>query len=277
MRPAPTRSGADSEENKMRFARTIIVTAVAMLLAAPVVLAAQEVFEWDGSVAPGQTVEIKGINGNVEVDASPGGVVELTALKKGRRDDPSEVRIEVVEHSGGVTICAIYPDRGGRRNVCEPGDGGHLSAEKNDVSVDFSVAVPSGVELVAKTVNGNIEAKGLDADATAKTVNGNVEVAAQGVVRASTVNGNIDASMGRADWDDDIAFKTVNGNVTVDLPSNTSAEVSIKTQNGSISTGFPITISGKWGGKSARGTIGGGGRDLSIETVNGSVTLRDRG
>ena len=67
----------------------------------------------------------------------------------------------------------------------------------------------------------------------------------------------------------------VNGNISVDLPANTSTEVSIKTQNGSISTAFPITISGKWVGKSARGTIGGGGRDLVIETVNGSVTLRD--
>jgi DUF4097 and DUF4098 domain-containing protein YvlB len=95
------------------------------------------------------------------------------------------------------------------------------------------------------------------------------------VVRAATVNGNIDASMGRADWDDEIEFKTVNGNISVDLPANTSTEVSIKTQNGSISTAFPITISGKWVGKSARGTIGGGGRDLVIETVNGSVTLRD--
>jgi DUF4097 and DUF4098 domain-containing protein YvlB len=259
----------------MRLFKTTIVAAVALLLASPAVLADQDVFEWTGSVSPGQTVEIKGINGNIEVEASSGGAVVVGALKKGRRDDPRDVRIEVVEHAGGVTICAVYPDRGGRQNVCAPGDDGNLSAEKNDVSVNFSVAVPSGVELVAKTVNGNISAKDLDADAVARTVNGDIDVAALGVVRAATVNGNIDASMGRADWDDEIEFKTVNGNISVDLPANTSTEVSIKTQNGSISTAFPITISGKWVGKSARGTIGGGGRDLVIETVNGSVTLRD--
>jgi hypothetical protein len=44
--------------------------------------------------------------------------------------------------------------------------------------------------------------------------------------------------------------------------------------NGSITTDFPLTVQGKWGPRKAHGTIGGGGRELSLETVNGSVELR---
>jgi hypothetical protein len=43
------------------------------------------------------------------------------ATKHGRRSDPAEVEIEVVEHAGGVTICAVYPSPGSRPNECRQG------------------------------------------------------------------------------------------------------------------------------------------------------------
>jgi hypothetical protein len=67
----------------------------------------------------------------------------VTATKRGRRSDPGSVRIEVVEHGEGVTICAVYPDVDGRRNECRAGDGGHMSTRDNDVNVHFTVRVPA--------------------------------------------------------------------------------------------------------------------------------------
>jgi hypothetical protein len=37
------------------------------------------------------------------------GLITVNANKKGHRSDPSVVKIQVVEHPDGVTICAIYP------------------------------------------------------------------------------------------------------------------------------------------------------------------------
>ena len=37
--------------------------------------------------------------------------VEVVAEKRAKRDNPEDVRIEVVPHAGGVTICAVYPSR----------------------------------------------------------------------------------------------------------------------------------------------------------------------
>jgi hypothetical protein len=102
------------------------------------------------------------VNGAVDATAADGDEVEVTAAKTGRRSDPGSVRIEVVEHPEGVTICAVYPDVDGRRNECRPGDGGHMSTRDNDVSVHFVVRVPRGVGFSPRTVNGDVQADGLD-------------------------------------------------------------------------------------------------------------------
>lgn len=246
------------------------VVATAAVLT-PCALAETEEFDWSGSVEAGQTVEIKGVNGSVEAQPSSSGRVEVHAVKSGRRDDPSEVRIEVVEHAGGVTVCALYPDRD---DSCEPGAGG-LGAHNNDVQVKFTVRVPPGANFTGRTANGSVEAASIDGNVEASTVNGEIEVSAAGWVRASTVNGGIDVSMGRADWTGELRLATVNGSVEVALPAGASTEVRLKTLNGEIDSAFPVELKGKYGSpRKADGTLGGGGgRELEIESVNGSVKL----
>lgn len=244
-----------------------------LLLAAP--LAAQD-FKWSGALASGKTLEIRGINGPIRAVAARGSEASVTATKHARKSDPDEVKIEVVEHAGGVTICAIYPSRrASRPNECRPGGGGHNSSEDNDVEVRFEVQVPAGVEFEGQSVNGDVTAEGLTGDARVATVNGDVEVSAAGVVEASTVNGSVDATLGRGDWRGRLKFSTVNGSITVTLPSGLGAEVEASTVNGSVESDFPITVSGRMNPRSLRGTIGDGGRRLDLSTVNGSIRLRE--
>jgi len=234
-------------------------------------------WEWQGAVDRGDAIEIKGVNGTIKAAGTSGGQVSVSAVKKGRKDDPADVRIEVVEHAGGVTICAVYPDVNGKKNECAPGDKGRLNSRDNDVSVDFTVQVPAGVRFVGTTVNGGIEAGNVAADVTATTVNGDVKISSGGLAKATTVNGSIHASLGRADWNGTLSFNTVNGGITVDLPADVNAVVSASTVNGGMETDFPITISGKYSMKKMKGTIGSGGRDLELETVNGSIRLKKAG
>lgn len=232
-------------------------------------------FRWSGRIASGNTIEIKGVNGNVTAEPSDGGEVEVTATKTGRRSNPKDVEIRVVEHGGGVTICAVYPSTSSRRlNQCEPGEGGHMSVHDNDVEVAFKVRVPRGVRFSGQTVNGGVETGALGGDVDARTVNGSIRVSAAGVATAQTVNGSITASLGRADWSGSVEFKTVNGAITLDLPSDTNAEVEAETLNGDITSDFPMTLLGRISRRHLNGTIGSGGRELSIKTVNGSIRLR---
>jgi len=247
-----------------------------ILLAAAVAASAED-WNWEGRVAPGQTVEIKGINGEVKALAAGGDRVEVTAVKKARRSDPALVQIKAVEHAGGVTICAIYPTRAGQApNECRPGEGGHMSSQDNDVAVSFTVRVPAGVGFVGRTVNGGVEADGLSGDVDVHTVNGEVRLSTTGKAQAETVNGSITAAAGRADGTEPLSFKTVNGSIALDLPAAASAELEAATVNGDIHSDFPLGGEAHVSRRHVSGTIGDGGRPLELETVNGSITLRKR-
>ena len=109
-----------------------------------------------------------------------------------------------------------------------------------------------------------------------KTVNGEASFSTTAYGEASTVNGSIRGTLGSSDWTEALRFQTVNGSITLDLPADVSTEVRAKTVNGSISTDFPMSVTGRVNPRSLTGTIGGGGRSMEVETVNGSVTLRRR-
>jgi hypothetical protein len=247
------------------------------LAAAPLAWAGQaEDWSWSGKVAKGQQLEIKGVNGGITAEAATGDAVEVRATRTAQRSDPASVQIKVVEHAGGVTICAVYPTPEGseRPNECAPGRGGHSNTRDNDTKVEFKVRVPAGVRFAGNTVNGGIEAKGLQSDVEARTVNGGIAVETSGLAEAETVNGGVSVRVGRADWSGTNRFHTVNGGITVELPASASAEVRAKTVNGDIETDFPLTVSGKISRRSLSGTIGSGGRTLEMETVNGGIHLR---
>ena len=259
---------------------TILAAMVAAALAVPALATASEVrqedFHWTGTVAAGDAVEIKGVNGGIVATGGAGTSVEVSAVKKGRKSDPAEVKVEVVEHAGGVTICAVYPSSG-TPNECKPGGAGRMNTRNNDVNVEFRVKVPAGVRFIGRTVNGGIEASGITADAEAHTVNGGVELEATGTARAETVNGGITARLGRTDWTGALNLKTVNGGIEMTMPEGLSADVRASTVNGDIQTDFPLTVTGRISRRKLEGTIGSGGRLLELSTVNGGIELRKTG
>jgi hypothetical protein len=255
--------------------RTLYLLSLSALLAPG--LAAQQdrnEFTWRRALAAGKSIEIIGVNGAIFAEGTSGREVEVHATKRARRSDLGSVTFQVIEHANGVTICAMYPSDGRRENECLEGGKGRMNTRDNDVEVEWTVRVPAGVELAARTVNGRVEAQGLTAPAEARTVNGSIMIETTSWADASTVNGSITARMGRADWTGSMDFNTVNGGITLYLPSSASFEVRASNVNGGMSTDFPLTIQGRWGPHRMTGTVGSGGRQLGLSTVNGSLDLR---
>ncbi len=232
----------------------------------------QEGSQWIGDVSLGQTIEIKGVTGDIKAYLTSESQVTVTWSKEGWRDDPSEVRVEVVQHGDGVTICAVYPTDPGRHpNECAPGLAGNLGANNNDVAVNFTVWVPVGVHFSGLIVTGSVEAMELQGDAFGTTVTGDVNLSTTGVAEAITVTGSINVSIGETDWGRNLNFTTVTGSVTATVPAATNAEVQLTTVTGSIHSDFGLHEVSQG---SARGTIGSGGPLLRLTTVTGSVNLR---
>lgn len=228
---------------------------------------------WEGALEAGKTLEIKGVNGRIEAGRASGETAHVSFRKQGTHDDPNEVRIDVVTHSGGVTICAVYPTPSGEPpNVCEPGLGGRMNVEDNDVSVDFTIELPEGVDLKVLNVNGDVEAEGIRSNAFLTTVNGDVRLSTSELGTGTTVNGDIDASLGLSDFDRDLSFVTVNGNVTVTLRASVNARVTCTTVNGTLSSDFTMMTDPN--ARTMTETLGSGGSSISLTAVNGDVRVR---
>jgi len=254
-----------------------IALAACVLLSAAVQAAAQTDFEWTGQLAPGQSIEVVGVNGSINASPARGGSIVVTAVKTASRSNPADVRFETVAHAGGVTVCAVYPSPEGQPpNECRPGGGGRNNTRNNDTRVDFTVQVPAGVNLAARTVNGSITAEGLQSDTYGTTVNGSVNLSTTGTARATTVNGSINATMDRAVWPNGGKFSTVNGAVTLRLPAAVNAEVRLSTVSGGIQSDFPLQLSNDPGPKHAEAVLGAGGQRLDVTTVNGGISLLRR-
>jgi len=239
-------------------------------------------FSWEGTIPTGRRLYVRNLNGAINVQRATGTKAEVTAVKRWRRGDPEDVKIEATKvgaNDQDVLVCAVWTER----TRCDE-DGYDMRNDhdrwrgdrdnRNDVSVEFTVRLPAGVKLVTSTINGSLEIEGATSTVEASTVNGEIHAASTGgPVMASTVNGSIEVRM-REMGTEQLEFSTVNGSITVYVPDDINAELDMRTVNGRVSSDFPLTISGRINPRHLRATLGKGGQRLEFSTVNGSVELR---
>ncbi len=236
-------------------------------------------YRWNGDLAAGKVLEVKGISGSVHAMKASGDRFEVVATKHGRSSDFDEVEIDLVEHADGVTVCALYPGRRGRSASCEAGDGDNGNMRDLDVEVEFQVHVPAGVKFVGRSVSGDVEAVGLEGDVEAFSVSGDIDITTSGIAHGSTVSGDISVTMGRGTWEGELEFHTVSGDVDIAVPQDLRADVFFESLSGELHSDFAITMEGRRSqfiGQNIRGTIGGGGGSLSLKSVSGDVNVRRR-
>jgi len=232
-------------------------------------------FRWSENMRAGEVLEIKGVNGDISVSPASGSEVVVVAEARSRKSDPSTVRVEVVEHPGGFTLCAVYPNaRSGEANYCGVGEDGRMNTRDNDVQVDFRIELPRGVDFTGRTVNGEVDARNLESDVRAITVNGDIDVSTTGFAEAETVNGSIDAIVGARELGVGASFSTVNGSITLDLDDEVDANLDASWLNGGFESDLPFTLEGRMSRRSAKGRLGNGGPELELSTVNGSIRIR---
>ena len=252
---------------------TIFLAAAGIACATASIENRSNTFNWSGQLSRGQFVEIKAVNGNIRAESTDGSEVEVIAEKYGRRFDPSDVEIAVLDNGDGITVCAVYPRRHGHSGDCKPGKSGLSYIGANDVKVDFTVRIPSGVRFIGRTVTGGVQAVDLDSDVEAHTVNGKIDVSTSGTALADSVNGSIHALLRSTRWDGARSFSTINGSIQVELPGDINADLAASTVNGHITSLLPIIVRGHFMTHCVHGTLGSGGRELKISTVNGSITV----
>jgi hypothetical protein len=242
-------------------------------------------FRWDGPLASGRWVYARNLNGSVRVERATGSRLEVTAVKRYRRGNPEDVRVEVTRVGSGdgdVLVCAIWRDiteecdeQGYRtRNNRDRRDRWSRDRDDDDVSLEITVRVPDGVRVDVSSINGGLNIDGATSVVEAHTVNGGINARSSGgPVNASTVNGDIDVRMG-ALGTGALDFSTTNGSIEVTVPDGLNADVTMRTVNGNVGSDFPMTVNGRISPRRISATIGRGGMRLELSTVNGSIDLR---
>jgi len=233
-------------------------------------------FDWSGAIPAGSWLRIANLNGSIDVEPASGNTAEVHGEKKWREGDPSRVRFVVAKDGDNVTVCALWNEDDSCDEDGYHSRGNHRGNDHNDVSVKFTVKLPKGVRVQANTVNGSLDIAGASAEVVAHTVNGRIDAAStSGPVDAETVNGSIHVRMDAIPSNtQSLEYSTVNGSVTLEVPSDFAGELEMETVNGSLESDFPVTMQGRFNPRHLRAKIGEGGPTIHLRTVNGSVNLR---
>jgi DUF4097 and DUF4098 domain-containing protein YvlB len=228
--------------------------------------------EWKRSypIEPGGALTLENTNGKMVVRPHGGSTIEVVATRiaKAGSDEAAkqllaETRIEETATPSSVKIS-------GRQS--------RVNFGATQYQVNYEVRAPAGIALTLSATNGTIDVSDWEGAVEMRATNGTIEGAGlSGEVDASTTNGKIDVRMAALS-DRGVKLGTTNGRVSLELPKDTKGRVLARVTNGSISVeGLNVEPSPSNTRRRYEGAINGGsGPTVSVETTNGSVTVRGR-
>lgn len=208
-------------------------------------------------------VSLDSINGRVEIVGWEKNEVSVEAEKIASEDDGLQ-RIQIVIDAS--------PDRVAIKTKHEKK---WFSLSFKRAEVRYKLHVPATASLrKIDVVNADVTVRGVQGYVDLDSVNGSID--AEGLTaggRFDTVNGSIRAAFTKVSPGDRIVLDTVNGSCTATLPANAAFSLKADSVNGAIACDFPITI-GRAGRRHLNGAVAGGGAEIVLDSVNGSLSVR---
>lgn len=226
------------------------------------------------SLRPGQTLVVQNVNGPVTVTIWDRSTVRLQAVRTVKapnreraQEALAELEVEVIEDGSKLLIRTRQPrSEGGMFRWLRDGS--------TEGRVDYTLTVPRDARVEVKTVNGRVEARGVEGHLQASSTNGSITLdQVAGSVSASSTNGSIRATVTAVYQGAGIELSTVNGSIHLGLPAGAQADVDVRTVNGSITTDLPMTAQVQRSRSRLVGSFNGGGAPLRLRTTNGSVRV----
>jgi len=219
---------------------------------------------------PGARVEVRKINGKVEVKTADTDMAEVHILRTGSGAADLKYGRVTVEGSSSYLVVRGEEGRGGGLWRRLRG-GGRIRHE-------VTLVLPRRVELSASHVNGALLVGEVEGPVEVAHVNGRVEVA-QSADRSqiSHVNGRLRVGVSRLGADG-LEVAHVNGNVEIGLSQAVDADVEVQGHNGGLTLDVPnVTQHERLNRSYTRLRFGAGGTPIQISRVNGNVRFEAGG
>jgi hypothetical protein len=212
----------------------------------------------------GARVEVRGINGSVEVRTADTDTADVQVVRTGSSEALEHSRLSIEGSASNLVVS------------CENNDGGRgfwrwLWGVGN-VRQDVTLVLPRRVDLLTKGVNGPVRVGEVEGPVSVEGVNGRVEVAgSSGRVSMKGVNGQVKFAVSRL-GQDGMEIKGVNGNIEVRFRELVNADIDVKGNNGGLTLNVPnVTMQEREGFSNVRARLGTGGAQIDIKGVNGQI------
>src|SRR5215213_1370664 len=215
-------------------------------------------------------VSLENLNGGVKIKVWDRAAVQVDAIKRAyRRERLAEAKIEVNATEENIRIKTEYPDENQNFRSDE-------RRYENPAIVEYALTVPRKAVLESiELVNGSLDIDGVEGNVKASSING--KVMARGLLgeaKLSTINGPLYATFTQLDESKAIALNSVNGSVTLVIPSDSNASIRAGTVHGSITNDFGLQVRhGEYVGHNLDGQIGTGGPRIKLDNVNGPIKI----
>lgn len=223
-------------------------------------------------------LKVKTVNGGITVKAHGGKDVLLDTDESGpgTRPAPNGMK-QILTGSGSLS-------------VEEEGNVVTVKPSHNHGFITILVPEKSSVEI--KSVNAReLRIEGIEGEINAETVNGSIVITdAGGPVVAHSLNGRLTANLKQVPAGRPMSFSTLNGRIDVTLPATAKADLKITNQRGETYSDFDLEVktsvdrreSNRQDGPKYRlnlersiiGQINGGGPEISMRSMNGSIYIR---
>jgi hypothetical protein len=193
-------------------------------------------------------MRLDAVNGEIIITGQPdvtsGMVTAELRVSSNESQQDAETRLEqlevlVTDLSDEIFVETLQPD----------------NTEGRQYVVNYTITVPSDLEVAIKQVNGGIR----------------VEDTANSVF-VIAVNGSLDSTVSLPP-NGEIRLSMVNGNIDLRLPTSTSAELSAFTDQGSITWDNLNLLDVVHTNQSLTGTLGSGAGVIWLETINGNIDV----
>jgi DUF4097 and DUF4098 domain-containing protein YvlB len=229
----------------------------------PALTSGQDEIRRSFKLTAGATVELRGINGSVEIETADSDDAEIRITRTAAsRDDLERERI-VVEQT--PERLSIYGQKGDGSRW----DNFNGARVRNEVKL----RLPRRIELTTKGINGPVKIGEVNGAVRLEGINGGVELAqSNGFTEATGINGGVSLGLARL-TDEGLRVKGVNGRVEIRLANNIDADVSVKGLNGIVSFDMPNVTEQEKTRSSMRARIGAGGAPISVTGVNGGIHI----
>jgi hypothetical protein len=219
-------------------------------------------FRQSYQLAPAAKVEVRGINGTVDIETASGSTAEVNIVRSARNREDLEYRKVIVEQTATSLVVRSENDRD--RNY----------GRNREVRQRVMLRLPRMVDLGVSGVNGRVGVGEIDGPVRLSGINGKVDVAqAMGYSDISGINGRVRVTITQL-GERGIHVSGVNGGVELLFAEDLNADLDVTGINGSVNPAVGnVTILGKLDRQNFHAKIGGGGSPIKVSGVNGHVKL----